>query len=483
MRSADRRLRLIVLVCLASAALAMPSTAVPAEAVPRHASMVALDFNNLELPMFVKFISELTGKNFVIDEKVKGKVTVFSPVPVTAERAYQVFLAVLEGKGLTTYGVGDVVRIVPLNEVTMERNIHVYTLAHANADEMAKVLTALASRTTGPGAPRPETGRMLGEFEGPVQVLADKATNSLIVSAATRDFLRLRTVVEKLDIRRRQVFVEVAILDVNVNKLRNLGGDVTGLVGYSSKDVGILGGFNRAPEDLFTLADAVGKAGAAGAALRLGTGNIRQFLQALITSTDANVLSTPQLLATDNQRARIVVGQNVPFVTGSTTSNVGAATVQTVERRDVGVTLELTPQILEGDRVRLDIRQEISALTDTTPDIFTKVGPTIDKRETITSVILNNQESAVLGGLFKDSLTVTEKKVPLLGDIPVLGWLFRFNSRQVVKSNLLVFLTPTIIKEPDQAQDLATKKSGQMKEFLQENQVEGRERRGGPLKE
>jgi len=305
----------------------------------------------------------------------------------------------------------------------------------------------------------------------------------LIVAAAARDFERLRTVIEKLDIRRRQVFVEVAILEVNVNKLRALGNDLSGLLGYSSKDVSVLGGFNRAPEDIFNLAQAITSAGPAGAALRLGTGNIRTFLQALITTTDANVLSTPQILATDNQRARIMVGQNVPVLTGSTTSNVGAATVQTVERRDVGVTLDFTPQILEGDRVRLDIRQEISALLPDSPDILTKIGPTLDKRETITSVIVNSQESVVLGGLLKDNLTITERKIPLLGDIPILGWLFRFNSRTVEKSNLLVFLTPTIIKEPSEAQNLRTKKSGEMKDFLQENRVEDREKRKDLLKE
>ncbi len=483
MKSASGPFGLVALCVAVCAVAAPPPLAAQEQMVARQASTVSLDFNNLELPLFVKFISELTGKNFVIDEKVKGKVTVFSPVPVTPDRAYQVFLAVLEGKGLTTYAVGDVVRIVPISEAPTERSIHVYTLAHANAEEMAKVLASLASKAPAPGVVRQETVRLPGEFDGPVQVLADKATNSLIVAAAARDFERLRTVIEKLDIRRRQVFVEVAILDVNVNKLRELGNNLSGLLGYSSKDVSVLGGFNRAPEDIFSLAQAITSAGPAGATLRLGTGNIRTFLQALITTTDANVLSTPQILATDNQRARIMVGQNVPVLTGSTTSNVGAATVQTVERRDVGVTLDFTPQILEGDRVRLDIRQEISALLPDSPDILTKIGPTLDKRETITSVIVNSQESVVLGGLLKDNLTITERKIPLLGDIPILGWLFRFNSRTVEKSNLLVFLTPTIIKEPSEAQNLRTKKSGEMKDFLQENRVEDREKRKDLLKE
>jgi general secretion pathway protein D len=145
-----------------------------------------------------------------------------------------------------------------------------------------------------------------------------------------------------------------------------------------------------------------------------------------------------------------------------------------VERRDVGVTLELLPQILEGERIRLDIRQEISALTNTPPEILVRLGPTTDKRETTTSVIVNDRESVVIGGLIKDNLILNESKIPLLGDIPGLGWLFRFTSRSVQKSNLLVFLTPTIIKEEKEASTVREQKSGQMKEFLQDNRLEGK---------
>jgi general secretion pathway protein D len=450
----------------------------PAEAAQPSASsrsrMVSVDFNNVDLGVFVKFISELTGKNFVIDEKVKGKVTVFSPQPMSVEQAYKVFQSVLEGKGLTAYPVGDVIRIVPITEAPTDRGIRVYTLQHANAEEMAKLISTLTTRTLAAPGARADAQRIPGEFEGPVQVVPDKATNALIITASARDFEMLRGVVQRLDIRRRQVFVEMAILDVNVERLKELGNDLSGLVTHSSKDVGVLGGLNRQPEDVFSIAEAITRAGAAGSGISLGIVNIRAFLHALITRTDANVLSTPQLMTVDNQKARIVVGQNVPFLTGSTTSNVGAATVQTVERRDVGVTLELLPQILEGERIRLDIRQEISALTNTPPEILVRLGPTTDKRETTTSVIVNDRESVVIGGLIKDNLILNESKIPLLGDIPGLGWLFRFTSRSVQKSNLLVFLTPTIIKEEKEASTVREQKSGQMKEFLQDNRLEGK---------
>jgi general secretion pathway protein D len=436
--------------------------------------MVSVDFNNVDLAVFVKFISELTGRNFVIDEKVKGKVTVFSPHPMSVDQAYKVFQAVLEGKGLTAYPVGDVIRIVPSNEAPTDRGIRVYTLEHANADEMAKLIATLTTRTLTPVAIRTDGQRIPTEFEGPVQVVPDKATNSLIITASARDFEMLKGVIRRLDIRRRQVFVEVAILDVNVDRLKELGNELSGLFTHSSKDVSVLGGLNRQPEDIFSITDAITRAGAAGSGISLGIVNIRSFLHALITRTNANVLSTPQLMTVDNQKARIVVGQNVPFLTGSTTSNVGAATVQTVERRDVGVTLELIPQILEGDRIRLDIRQEISALTDTPAEILVRLGPTTDKRETTTSVIVQNHETVVIGGLMKDNLIVNETKIPLLGDIPGVRWLFRFTSRRVEKSNLLVFLTPTILKEEREASAVRDQKSGQMKGFLEENQLENK---------
>ncbi len=190
-----------------------------------------------------------------------------------------------------------------------------------------------------------------------------------------------------------------------------------------------------------------------------------------------NVLSTPQILTTDNQKAKIVVGQNVPFPTGSTVGT-GGQTVRTIERRDVGITLEITPQILEGDKVRLDIRQEISSVVETTNTaLLTDVGPSTNKREASTSVIVDNQQPVVIGGLIKDDIKKTESKIPLLGDIPLLGWLFKFQSKRNEKTNLLIFLTPYIVKDSEDLKVLKERKGMEMKEFMDENRVEDRARR------
>ena len=282
----------------------------------------------------------------------------------------------------------------------------------------------------------------------------------------------LKDVIKKLDRKRRQVYVEAVIMEITVDKLKEIGTDFNALFGYGNSDVGILGGFNRVPEDFTTLATDL-----TGAGLPLSTTNLRAFLKALRSSSDANVLSTPQILTTDNQKAKIVVGQSVPFPTGSTVA-AGAQTVRTIERKDVGITLEITPQILEGDKVRLDIRQEISSVVETAGTVLNPdLGPTTNKREASTSVIVDNQQPVVIGGLIKDDIKKTESKIPLLGDIPLLGWLFKFQSKKNEKTNLLIFLTPYIVKESDDLRIIKERKGLQMQEFMEENGVEDRARR------
>ncbi|MEK7825844.1 MAG: secretin N-terminal domain-containing protein [Nitrospirota bacterium] len=431
--------------------------------------MIALDFNAVDLPVFVKFISELTGKNFVIDERVKGKVTIYSPTKISIDAAYALFLSVLELKGFSAVPSGDIIQILPTADVPPERSINIYYLENANADEISKILTVLAQKppaSTAPGRPP-----LKAEFEASIQIISDKPTNSLVITATPRDYEMLKGVIKKLDRKRRQVYVEAVIMEITVDKLKEIGTDFNALLGYANADIGVLGGFNRAPEDFTTLASDL-----TGAGLPISTSNIRAFIKALRSSSDANVLSTPQILTTDNQKAKIVVGQNVPFPTGSTVAT-GAQTVRTIERKDVGITLEITPQILEGDRVRLDIRQEISSVVDTTETVLVDLGPSTNKREASTSVIVDNQQPVVIGGLIKDDIKKTESKIPLLGDIPLLGWFFKFQSKRIEKTNLLIFLTPYIVKEPEDLKVLREKKGMEMKEFMDENKIEDRARR------
>ncbi len=432
--------------------------------------MIALDFNAVDLPVFVKFISELTGKNFVIDERVKGKVTIYSPTRISIDAAYALFLSVLELKGFSAVPSGDIIQILPAVDAPPERKISVYYLENANTDEISKVLTQLVSRA--PTPPVPGRPSLKAEFEGSIQIISDKATNSLVITATPKDYEMLKEVIKKLDRKRRQVYVEAVIMEITVDKLKEIGTDLNALAGYSNKDVSIIGGLNRTPEDFFNVATSL-----TAASLPISITDVRAFLKALRSTSDVNVLSTPQVLTTDNQKAKIVVGQNVPFPTGSTVAT-GGQTVRTIERRDVGITLEITPQILEGDKVRLDIRQEISSVVETTNTaLLTDVGPSTNKREASTSVIVDNQQPVVIGGLIKDDIKKTESKIPLLGDIPILGWLFKFHSQRNEKTNLLIFLTPYIVKESEDLKVLKERKGMEMKEFMDENKIEDRERR------
>ncbi len=193
--------------------------------------------------------------------------------------------------------------------------------------------------------------------------------------------------------------------------------------------------------------------------------------------TDTNVLSTPQVLAADNQKAKIVVGENRPFPTGQAQGITGG-TLVTIERKDVGVTLELTPQVLENDLIRLEIKQEITAIAEAVAQTIgtgaatVPVGPTTTKRSMETTTIAKDGQTLVVGGLVRDNLTISERKIPLLGDIPLLGWLFRFQSRQSEKLNLLVFLTPSLVRDEVDMVELNARKSAELNSLQRENRVE-----------
>lgn len=449
---------------------------------------VSLDFNEVELPVFVRFISELTGKNFVLDDTVKkagGKITVFSPTKVTPDQAYSLFVSALEVSRLAVVPKGPVHQIVPMGELPPERGVFVYKLKHANATDLAAVLTNLVARSqtvaqTAPGV-RPPI-RPLTEFEAPVQVFADKATNSVIISSTKAAYGRLQSVIRDLDTRRKQVFVEAVILEVQVDRLRQIGTDPTQVIaaGKSGSVQGIVG-FNRQPEDLSTLAQTIlgiaAGASTGGTLSVLNTVNVRAFLQLLLSLTDTNVLSTPQVLAADNQKAKIVVGENVPFPTGQAQGITGG-TLVTIERKDVGVTLELTPQVLENDLVRLEIKQEITAIEPTvaqtigTGTATVPVGPTTTKRSMETTTVAKDMQTLVVGGLVRDNITLIENKIPVLGDIPWLGWLFKSQSRQTQKLNLLVFLTPQVVRDEVDMVELNSRKATELSTLQRENRIE-----------
>ncbi|NWF73172.1 MAG: hypothetical protein HXY51_09075 [Nitrospirae bacterium] len=456
-----------------------------AESGGSSSGRVSLDFNDVELSVFVRFISELTGKNFVLDDVVKkagGKISVYSPTKVTPDQAYSMFVAALEVSRLAVVPKGSVYQIVAMGDLPPERGTFVYKLKNANATDLAAILTNLVARSqtvaqTAPGT-RP-LFRPLSEFEAPVQVFADKATNAIIISSTKSAYTRLQSVIRDLDTKRKQVFVEAVIMEVAVDRLREIGTDpLQVLAAGESGSTRAIGGLNRAPEDLASVAQTIlGVAGgASGGVSVLNTINIRAFMHLLMSLTDTNILSTPQVLAADNQKAKIVVGENVPFPTGQAQGITGG-TLVTIERKDVGVTLEITPQVLEDDLVRLEIKQELTAVQPGPQTIgvgtsSVPVGPTTTKRSMETTTIAKDMQTLVIGGLVRDNIVLVENKVPFFGDIPLLGWLFRSQSRQTNKFNLLVFLTPQIVRDDTDVVELNARKGKDLNVLQRESRVE-----------
>lgn len=476
--------------CCLLSLVAVTSLAYSADVTASHTTKVTLDFNEVDIPVFVRFISELTGKNFVLDETVKkqgGKISVYSPTKVTPDQAYNMFVSALEVARIAVVQKGNVYQIVQMGDLPPERGVFVYKLKNANATDLATVLTNLVARSQTVAQPTPGTRppiRPLTEFEAPVQVFADKPTNSIIISSTKTAYGRLQSVIRELDVKRKQVFVEAVILEVQVDRLRQIGTDPTQVLGSGKSGfLQGIGGINRAPEDLASVARIIGGAAADGATgggiSVLNTLNVRAFMQLLMNLTDTNILSTPQVLAADNQKAKIVVGENRPFPTGQAQGITGGTQV-TIERKDVGVTLELTPQVLEDDLIRLDIKQEITAIAENVAQTIgggtgvtpLAVGPTTTKRSMETTTIAHDEQTLVIGGLVRDNITVSERKVPFFGDIPMLGWLFRSQNRSVEKLNLLVFLTPHLVRDEMDMVELNARKAKEINTLQRDNRIE-----------
>jgi len=658
-------------------------------------NLVTMNFQDIDIPVLVQFISEITHKNFIVDEKVRGKVTIVSPTKVTPDEAYAIFQSVLQVKGFTTVQSGRVVKIVPskdakqvglptvyngeiatvgdefitrlvplrhisaaemvqvlqpmvspdglvlpypqtnsliltdaatnvkrlllmLEDLDVEgyerlteviplkyavatdlakkieeimknesandnsngarvkivttatgvtnnsapspgsarivrvlpdertnslivmsgpielkaiqrlvhqldvplppgrSKIHVYTLKYANAEELLPVLadiiggntrSAAGSRSLnvprrerrysreqrfgrgndryssgmserGSASPQlpamPSTGGPVSgnapEFSNEVSISADPSTNSLLISAAPQDFAILKTVIEQLDIRRKQVYVEAMILEVSMQRARELGIELQ--QGFSLGGEGVALGrtqlkdLNSALKDPASLSGLL-LAAASNRTIELpdGTRIPAQvaLLRAAQNSSDINVLSAPTLLTADNQEAEILVGQNVPFIASRATDTTQLRNLfANVERQDVGITLRLTPQISEGETVRLDVYEEVSAIVPTTVGDPNLVGPTTSVRSASTTVVAKSGQTVVIGGLISDNSFRQRNGVPYLQDVPVLGNFFRTDASNSDKINLLIFLTPHIVRDDT---EIATHSSGERDRF------------------
>jgi general secretion pathway protein D len=596
-----------------------PQAAAPA----KETKYVTIDFDNVDIQVFIKFVSELTGRNFLIDEKVRGKVTVISPKKIAVDDVYKVFESVLEIYGFATVPAGDVTKVVPAldargknlelrvtrDETAPEDKIvtQIISLQHASPDDMKKILDPLISKTsiilsyapTGmliitdvqsnikrlqdivtaldvqgvgevisyiplkaalateiaksltavfppqrPGVPLtrivaddrtnslivlaseqnskhikqlislmdkdvPRVGNLLHVYrlqngnaedmvkvlmnlpkEAPrpaagqpgaaaaaaktpvlskdVNVVADKATNTLIITADRDDYRIIEDVIQKLDVPRPMVYIEALIMEVSVTKGFNIGVEWRGLKEVGTPDISGLGpnatslgmaGFTGSSiiPQLNTATGAVSmpaglSLGVIGAGIQIGNvlfPNIGAVLQAYQNDSQVAILATPQLLTLNNEDAEINVGKNVPYITRSDTSATvpGAVYGQSYEYKDVGVILKITPNINEDQFVRLKIDQQVTKLADAQ----TTTTPTTLKRTAKTTVVVKDKETVVIGGLIDDSTSVTTNQVPCVGDIPLLGWLFKTMSKGGDKSNLFIFITPHIVRNQAEA--------------------------------
>ena len=307
---------------------------------------------------------------------------------------------------------------------------------------------------------------------GGAMIQADTANNALIIMAPEPVYNNLRAVIERLDTRRAQVFVEALIVEVTADKAAEFGVQWQVLTGANRNRTGVqgIGGTNFGERGSGTnIIDASVNLGSVGQGLNLGIingtisipglgviSNLGLLVRSLENDANANILSTPTLLTLDNEEARIIVGQNVPFITGQYSVTGSTSTVQpfqTIERRDVGLVLRVRPQITEGGTVRLGIYQEVSRVQDTS-----SVGPILSKRALESSVVIDDQQIVVLGGLIQDSINDNAEKLPYAGDIPVFGSLFRYDNRRRQKTNLMVFLKPTIVRSANDGKEITSER-------------------------
>ena len=578
------------------------------------------NFQDADIEAVVKTVSRMTGRNFLLDPRVKGKITIISSTPVSKNSAYQIFLSSLKAQGFAAIpGSGGIVRIIPVGEgkqnavasgaqvpgggdrlvthvvfiengnandlipllrplmaptsqlsaytpansliitdyaqnirrlvsvikqvdqpvnaevtviplkyasavdmadlitrtMTAQRpvpgqpvnaalpgisivpdlrtnsllvrssnpgqlkqlqsliskldvvaikggNTHVVYLRNANAEKLAKVLQGLLAAS----ADNP-TSKKGGAIVQKSLIQADEETNSLIINSTDAAYNNLRAVIEKLDIRRAQVYVEALIAEVTSDKASELGfqwaaaGEVNGSIiggatNFTKEGSASLGNVASNPASLgasagLSIAVLGPEVSIAGQTVR-SIGGLARVLEEV---TSANILSTPNLLTLDNAEAEIVVGKNVPFLTGSyatTGTTTTASPFQTIERKDVGLTLKIKPQISEGGLVKLDIYQEVSSVASTTTSGAADIVTT--KRSLQTTVNVDDGNTIVLGGLIEDKIENVSQKVRGLGSIPLLGALFRYKKKSKVKTNLMIFLKPTILYNTDDAYNL-----------------------------
>lgn len=615
---------------------------------------ISIDFNEVDIDVFIKFISELTGRNFIVDNRVKGKISVISPTKISIDEAYKVFESVLEVNGFATVDAGEMTKIIPspyartmnietrlqktndspedkivtqlirlkfadTNEVkqlcaplvskssvvlsyaptnlliitdvysnikrliqiidaidvmgigkeisilpieyanaedlvkTMDSvfnaevqarkqgqkdiilvpdsrtntiimlasetdsdrvkkliqmldkeipkgkgKIHVYYLENAKAEDLAKVLQEIPSKEASGGGEAGKEKKVAPLLSQDIKITADKATNSLIIIAEQKDYDVISEIIGQLDKRRSMVYIECLIMEMDKAKSLNLGTEwhIGGDASYRDTKGVWGGGFSGGamggdPGYFTTLSQSMAgvstsssgsssssstgsvsgvlppgfSIGVLGEAITIGNvtfPTIAAVINAYKKDKDVHILATPQILTTDNEKAKITVGKNIPYLTKASTGDTNYANY---EYKDVGISLEVTPQINKDRQIRLEIKQDVTKLESTT-DLFQ---PTTLKRTIESIVVINDKNTIVIGGLIDEAISKTDYRVPCLGSIPVIQWLFRSLGTANEQTNLYVFLTPRVIENPDEAKAISEEKKIDIQKTEEEN--------------
>lgn len=396
--------------------------------------------------------------NQIFQKTTKGKRgTIASTIKIVADERTNTIITLASEND--TSRIRQLIKLLDKDVPRGEERLRVYRLQNANAEDLAKVLMDIPSKA----AKDTKKGKT-PLLSKDISIVPDKATNTLIITAERDDYKVLEDVIKKLDIPRPMVYIEALIMEVNVDKGFKIGAEWQAGENFhsgSSKAYG--GGFTGA--GIMPTLDATKATisypsgfslGVLGGTINIGGvqfPNLGAILQAYQKDQDVHILSTPQILTLDNEEAEIYVGENVPYQTRQESSSVTSSTdYSSYEYKDVGVTLRITPQISQERFVRLNIFQEVTKLV--TEAGQQTVRPTTLKRTTKTTVTIKDKNTIVIGGLIGDDITNTIYKTPCLGDIPGLGWLFKYKSESREKRNLFIFITPRIVENPTEAKEI-----------------------------
>ncbi|MCP4682354.1 MAG: type II secretion system secretin GspD, partial [Desulfobacterales bacterium] len=402
---------------------------------------------------------------------------------VADERTNSVVLFASE---LDTFRVKKLINLLDKKIPRGKEKIHVYYLENAVAEELAKVLQMLPSKKTITAKGK----KVAPVVSGETKITADKATNSLIIMADKDDYLTLEEVIKKLDIPRSMVYIECLLMEVKVSKGLGLGVEWMANNELGEEEGAYGGGF--VPSSGSSLSTMVSGAVASGGIVSYPPGftmgvmgktitadiggqslifpSLTSFITALKNDKSTHILSTPQIITTDNQEAKIYVGSNTPFITKIGESDTSGL-YSNYEYKDVGITLKVTPQISKDRLVRLTINQEITSIDQAATQALGMDKPATLKRTIDTTVIVHDSHTVVIGGLIGNQFSRSESKVPFFGDIPFLGWVFKSMSKGTDKTNLYFFLTPHVVGSPLEAEEKYRQKKAEIEGIMNEEKV------------